>query len=105
MISDTKFLSQLKLVKGAIKTPKSFAHKYSFFVLNFNICMLKRTFHLSLTSNPSTFFYIFKIYICIVRSVMLRKDIRTHGHTQTHTHKYLNMENSTKICYIALSDK
>ena len=64
MISDTKFLSQLKLVKGAIKTPKSFAHKYSFFVLNFNICMLKRTFHLS---NPSTFFNIFKIsWKCLI---------------------------------------
>ena len=48
MISDTKFLSQLKLVKGAIKTPKSFAHKYFIFLLNFNIYLLKRTFHSSL---------------------------------------------------------
>ena len=45
MISDTKFLSQLKLVKGAIKTPKSFAHKYFIFVFNFNTYLLKRTFH------------------------------------------------------------
>ena len=48
MISDTKFLSQLKLVKGAIKTPKSFAHNYFIFLLNFNIYLLKRTFHSSL---------------------------------------------------------
>ena len=42
MISDTKFLSQLKLVKGAIKTPKSFAHKYFIFLLNFNIYVLAK---------------------------------------------------------------
>ena len=42
MISDTKFLSQLKLVKGAIKTPKSFAHKYFIFSFKLQYILAKK---------------------------------------------------------------